>query len=152
MSRVAASSTPAASRLGWCIHTPQMRSSVCGASALAQAARRRKSSTSAARSRAGRRPRRVAMRARMPTSVAVIVRSSLMEIARARFERPEERAVVDEPPSDQMHDVAVALDRALHAEEPRAEQLTSLALDEMAPHHHVDVAVLVLERDEDHAP
>src|SRR5881394_951356 len=60
-----------------------------------------------------------------------------MEIAGGGFERPEE--------------LAVALDRAMDAEQPRAEELASLALDEARPHDDVHVAVLVFERDEDDA-
>src|SRR3954452_3349481 len=151
MSRVAASSTAAATRCGWSIHTPQMRSSVSDASSAAHAARRWKSCASAARSRSGRRSRRVAMRSRMFASAAFIRRNSLMEIARRRRERPEERAVVHKAPGNQVHDLAVALDRALHAEEPSAQKLAALALDQVGPDDDVDGAELVFERDEYHA-
>src|SRR5690349_13330538 len=50
-----------------------------------------------------------------------------------------------------MHNFTVALDAAVHAEEPRPEELPPLTLDEMAPHHDVDVAAFVLQRDEYHA-
>src|SRR5438045_8737845 len=50
-----------------------------------------------------------------------------------------------------MHDLAIALDRAVHAEKPRAEQFVALALDEPMPHHDVHIAGLVLQGDEDHA-
>src|SRR5260221_14074493 len=50
-----------------------------------------------------------------------------------------------------MHDLAIALDRAVHAEKPRAEQLVALALDEAMPPHDVHVAGLVLQGDENHA-
>src|SRR5919201_1033939 len=128
-----------------------MRSSVSPASRAAQAARRRKSSASAGRSRAARRARRVAMRSRMPTSVAFICADSLMEIARGRCQRSEQRAVIDEPLCDQMHDLAVALDAAVHTEEARAEELTALALYQVVPHHHVDVAAFIFQRDKYHA-
>src|SRR5438270_3693445 len=49
-----------------------------------------------------------------------------------------------------MHDLAVALDHALHSQQPRAEQLAALPLDQTIPHHHVDAARFVLERDENH--
>src|SRR3954468_13280184 len=151
MSRVAASSTAAAARCGWSIHMSQMRSSVSDASMAAHAARRRKSCDSAARSGSGRRSRRVAMRSRMFASAAFIRRSSLMEIARSRRQRPEKRAVVHEAPGDQVHDLAVALDGALHAEEPRAEELAALALDQARPDDDIDRAEFVFERDEYHA-
>src|SRR3954469_1112754 len=75
----------------------------------------------------------------------------LMEIAAFRFERPEELAIVHQALRHQMHHLTVALDRAVDAEEPRAEQLAPLALDEARPHDDVYVAVLVLEGDENHA-
>src|SRR5438477_9054057 len=128
-----------------------MRSSVSSASMLAHAARRWKSCASAARSRAGRRARRAAMRARISTSVSVIGAKILMEIAGRRAERPEQRAVVHEAPGDEVNYFTIALDGALDAEEPRAEKFTPLALDEPRPHHNVDVAELVFQRDEYHA-
>src|SRR5260221_14277876 len=74
-----------------------------------------------------------------------------MEIARGRFERAEQRAMVHQAPRNEVHDLAIALDRAVHAEKPCAEQLVALALDEAMPHHDVHVAGLVLQGDEDHA-
>src|SRR5712691_11222736 len=50
-----------------------------------------------------------------------------------------------------MHDLAVALDHALHSQQPRAKQLAALPLGKTMPHHYVDAAGFVLERDEDHA-
>src|SRR5690349_14308409 len=151
MSRVAASSAAAAARCGWSIHTPQMRSSVSVASISAHAARRWKSCASAARSCTGRRSRRVAMRSRIVASAAFIRLSSLMEIARIRRERAEERAVVHKASRHQMYDLAVALDRAFDAEESRAEELAPLALDQARPDDDIDRAELVFERDEYHA-
>jgi len=49
-----------------------------------------------------------------------------------------------------MHHFAVALDRAVHAEQARTEQLAALALSERRPDHDVDAASLVFEGDEDH--
>src|SRR5438105_5215792 len=128
-----------------------MRSSVSSASMLAHAARRWKSCARAARLRAGRRSRRAAMRARISTSVSVIGAKILMEIARGRAERPEQRAVIDKAAGHEVNYFTIALDRAVHAEESRAEELAALALDEPRPHHHVDVAELVFQCDEYHA-
>jgi len=52
----------------------------------------------------------------------------LVEIPRRGCERAEQRAVVQKAPGDQVHDLAVALDHALHAKQLRAEQLAALAV------------------------
>src|ERR1700694_2616637 len=59
--------------------------------------------------------------------------------------------MIEQVPRDQMHDLAVAFDHALYAEEPRAEQLASLPFGEAIPHHDVDAPGFVLEGDEDDA-
>ena len=58
--------------------------------------------------------------------------------------------MVEEPACDQMHDLPVALDYALHAKQVCAEQLAALPLDEVAPYDHVDAARFILERDKYH--
>src|SRR5919201_5691348 len=148
MSRVARSSACAAPRCGWSIHTDQIFSSVFIASRGSELGSRLKSSSSNPSARAGRLSRRAAMSPRI--SMASVIAIILVEIARGRYERSEKRALVVEPACDQMHDVAVALDRALHSEKLGAKKFTALALDEAVPNHDVHVARLVLERDKNH--
>src|SRR5262245_29576347 len=71
-----------------------------------------------------------------------------MEIPRLRREPTKQRTVVDELPCDEMHDFVFALDHALDTHQSRAEQLAALAIAEVAPHHHIDIASFILERDE----
>src|SRR5690348_7480403 len=79
------------------------------------------------------------------------VRSSSVKIARAGGQGPEHRRQIDEPASEDVHDVALPLDRAVDAEEPRAEELAPLPLADLAAHDDVRRAGFVLERDEDDA-
>ena len=58
--------------------------------------------------------------------------------------------MVEEAPGDEVDDLALALDHALHAEQARVEELAALALDQVAPDHHVDAAGFVLEGHENH--
>src|ERR1700682_1735829 len=74
-----------------------------------------------------------------------------MEIARARFEPSEERAVVREAARDEVHDFAVALDAAVNGQQSRSEELLALALAEAAPDDHVHAAGFILQRDKYHA-
>src|SRR5690606_35522913 len=71
-----------------------------------------------------------------------------MKIPRRGGERAEERAVVEEAPGHEVHDLAVALDDALYAKKPSAEELGALGLHQPAPDDDVHAARLVLERDE----
>lgn len=59
--------------------------------------------------------------------------------------------MIEQAASDEMHHLAFALDEAGYAEQARAEQLAALALDQMPPDHHVDVAGLVLKCDKYHS-
>ena len=63
-----------------------------------------------------------------------------MKIPRARNEPAEKVTVIDESAGDQVHDLALALERAVHGEELRAEQGAALPLGHIAPDHHVDYA------------
>src|SRR6185437_14919942 len=75
---------------------------------------------------------------------------SSMEIARAAVQRAQPRAHVDQAPGDQ---VAYAVDTfplPFHAEQTRFQIRAALPLRHMAPHHHVDETVLVLDGDEGH--
>src|SRR5687767_12968844 len=146
MSRVASSSVSAAARCGWLIQTSQMSPSVASASAAAQRASRRNSSSRNASGLAGCRTRRAAIRPRM--SAGLSNGAILVEVARGCSERAEQPAIVREAARHQVDHVAVALDHALHREQAGAEQLGLLALAQAPPHHHVDVAGLVLQRDE----
>jgi len=55
----------------------------------------------------------------------------------------QQRRVVVESPGDDVHDSALALHLAVHAEQACAEHDRALALGERLPHHQIDVAALV---------
>ena len=74
-----------------------------------------------------------------------------MKIARCRRQRAEQFGVIGEPARHQMNHIAFALHFALDAHQARAQQFAALALDDAVPHHHVDVAGFILQRDEHHA-
>src|SRR3954465_9361786 len=149
MSRVARSRTRAAAACGWSIHTLQIWSSVASAWAEAQTARRLKSPSRNGRSRAGLRKRRPSIKPRI--SPWLFIEAILVEVARGRCERSEEHAVIKQAACHQMHNVAVALDHAVHREQAGAEELGLLALAQVPPDHHVDVAGFVLQRDKNHS-
>jgi hypothetical protein len=60
----------------------------------------------------------------------------------------QQGAVVEQAPGDQVHDLAVALDHALHSQQAGSEHLPALAFHQVAPEHHVDASGLVLQRHE----
>ena len=74
-----------------------------------------------------------------------------MEIARSRFEGPKQCAMVHQAPCNEVHDVAVALDRAVDPEQAGAQQLASLLLDQAAPDDDIHVPGLILQGHEHHA-
>src|SRR5215468_5306694 len=71
-----------------------------------------------------------------------------MKVPGPRHQVAEQRGLVAQPPGDEMHDLALALERTEHGEQTRAQQLLALSLGEIAPNDDVDHASLVLERDE----
>src|SRR5690606_25153203 len=77
-----------------------------------------------------------------------------VEVARARHQPAEERAVVDDSPGDEVAHLAasrIALPDAVDGHESRTEQRRAVALDEVGPDDDVDLPGVVLERHEDHA-
>ena len=63
----------------------------------------------------------------------------------------QQRAVIDEPLRDQMHDFTLPLQYAVDAQETRAQQFAALFFDQIVPHDDIDITGFVLERDEHHA-
>ena len=70
----------------------------------------------------------------------------LVKIPARSFEPAHQRAVIDEPLGDEVHDFAFAFHYAVHAQQPGAQQLAALRVGEIAPHDHVHVAGFVFER------
>src|SRR5512144_2137025 len=70
-----------------------------------------------------------------PRRIAVRLCQRSVKVARGGRERTQQRAVIEQSASDEMHHLAFALDDAGYAEQTRAEQLAALALDQMPPDH-----------------
>src|SRR5438552_15152981 len=71
---------------------------------------------------------------------------SSVQIPRRRGELRQKGAVVGQPLGYKMHHFTFAFQHSFDAHQPRAEQLTPLALDEMWPDDDINIAGLVLER------
>src|ERR1700746_419711 len=71
-----------------------------------------------------------------------------VKVPRAGRELPEERAAIDEPPGDHVHDAVLVLQLAVHLEQPRLDERATLRLADALPNDDVHLAALVLERDE----
>ncbi len=60
----------------------------------------------------------------------------------------QERRQIPQVAGDEMRHLALPLQRAVHRQEARAEELAPLPLGKIAPYHDVDVAGLVFEGEE----
>jgi len=61
---------------------------------------------------------------------------------------PQQRRQIPQMPGDEMRDLALPLQRAVHRHQPRTQEFAPLPLGKIAPDDDVDVASLVLEREE----
>ena len=75
-----------------------------------------------------------------------------MEIPAVGGQLAEQRAAVDDPLGVQMHDIPLAGDLPIDAQQAGAQQDAPLGLEELRPHHHVYPAGLVFEGDEHGTP
>src|ERR1700692_2062012 len=58
---------------------------------------------------------------------------------------------IHQPLRDEMSNLALALPRAIHRQQRRTERLSSLLFQQTRPYDHVNVASLILQRNEHHA-
>src|SRR5471032_3407400 len=77
--------------------------------------------------------------------------ASSTKIAADRRQAAQQVRHVDQPLGDQMTHDALLLPYAVDAEQRRAQHFAALLLDQRRPDDDVDIAGLVLQRDEDHA-
>src|SRR6266850_1070079 len=84
-------------------------------------------------------------------SLAVIRFFGSVEIARVDVQMADQRGIVREMLRDQMSDLAFPFQNSFHAEQAGGQQRAALLLRNASPHHHVDLAGLVLEGDENDA-
>lgn len=83
----------------------------------------------------------------LDSSMKMCMGVSLSKIPRLGFEHSEQRRHVVQARSDQMLDTVDQFPLAVHGEQPRADQLTALALGQVAPDHDVDDTAFVLKCD-----
>nr|WP_243662530.1 hypothetical protein [Plasticicumulans lactativorans] len=74
-----------------------------------------------------------------------------MEIARPHRQCTEQRGVIGEALGDQVHDLALAAQRADHAEQARVRRGVAVAALDPVPDDQVGAASLVLQRHEHRA-
>src|SRR6185312_12687066 len=70
------------------------------------------------------------------------------EVPASYIQAAQQRRQVMQAPGDQVAHATLGFQRALHHQEPRFQEGAALPLRQLAPDHHVDHAVLVLQRDE----
>src|SRR3569623_2054507 len=80
----------------------------------------------------------------------VVHRFALKKIPRTRHQPPEQHRVIFEPAGTHEYHPFRLLDHAAHAEQASIQYFIALPAGKVVPHHDIDRAKFVLEREEDH--